>query len=242
DALSSPRAVVISGSACPPELARTVEQRLPAGRVLQLWGMTELQIGALTRPEDGLDVRTTTAGSASPGTELRITSPDGASVPPDTEGELEVHGSSVFRGYLDNPAANAAAFTADGWFRTGDLAVLDAAGHVRITGRLKDLVNRGGVKINPADVEALLNEHPAVLESAIVPMPDPVLGERACCFVTLRDGATFTLDDMRAWLASRNVAKLRWPERVEVVDAMPFTPTRKIMKREIAKRLASDVR
>lgn len=73
-------------------------------------------------------------------------------------------------------------------------------------------------------------------------MPDPVLGERACCFVTLRDGATFTLDDMRAWLASRNVAKLRWPERVEVVDAMPFTPTRKIMKRELAKRLASDVR
>src|SRR5581483_5575973 len=173
DALSSPRAVVISGSACPPELARTVEQRLPAGRVLQLWGMTELQIGALTRPEDGLDVRTTTAGSASPGTELRITSPDGASVPPDTEGELEVHGSSVFRGYLDNPAANAAAFTADGWFRTGDLAVLDAAGHVRITGRLKDLVNRGGVKINPADVEALLNEHPAILESAIAPCPIP---------------------------------------------------------------------
>ena len=95
----------------------------------------------------------------------------------------------MFEGYLDNAEATAAAFTADGWFRTGDLARLDAAGNLEITGRLKDVINRGGVKFNPADVEAIIGAHAAVAQCAIVPMPDPVLGERACCFVVLKPGA-----------------------------------------------------
>src|SRR5262249_60439145 len=111
-------------------------------------------------------------------------------------------------GFFNNPAANEASFTQDGWYRTGDLATIDAAGNVSITGRSKDVINRGGVKFNPRDVEDLLDAHPAILQSAIVPMPDPVLGERACCFVTLRPNVGgLTLDEVTAFLLARHIAK-----------------------------------
>jgi non-ribosomal peptide synthetase component E (peptide arylation enzyme) len=140
----------------------------------------------------------------------------------------------VFTGYLDNAEATSAAFTADGWFRTGDLARLDAQGNLEITGRLKDVINRGGVKFNAADIEATIGAHEAVAQCAIVPMPDPVLGERACCFLVLKPGAkAITLDDLRAWLSARDVAKLKWPERVEIIADMPMTPTRKVKKTEL---------
>jgi cyclohexanecarboxylate-CoA ligase/acyl-CoA synthetase len=146
----------------------------------------------------------------------------------------------VFTGYLDNAEATAAAFTADGWFRTGDLARFDPAGNLDITGRLKDVINRGGVKFNPADVEAAIGGHAAVAQCAIVPSPDPVLGERACCFVVLKPGATgVTLDDLCTWLAAQEIAKARWPERLVLIDDMPLTPTRKIKKAELAARAAA---
>jgi len=159
-------------------------------------------------------------------------------LPADTEGELQVRGLSVFDGYLDNAQATAEAFTGDGWFRTGDLARLDAQGNLSITGRSKEVINRGGVKFNPADVEAVIAAHPAVELCAIVPMPDPVLGERACCFVVARGGAEIDLDAIRAWLARHGIAKTKWPERLEVIEEMPMTPTRKIKKAELAKRVA----
>jgi cyclohexanecarboxylate-CoA ligase/acyl-CoA synthetase len=230
--------IMISGSACPPELALQTERAMPAGKVLQLWGMSELQAGSYTRPQDSLEVRSSSVGRASPGTELRIVETEGIEAgATGAVGELQVRGCSLFAGYLANDEANAAAFTADGWFRTGDLATIDEAGNVRLVGRAKELINRGGVKFNPVDVEAVLDRHPAIVQSAIVPMPDPVLGERACCFVVLKPGATFTLEDARAWLDRQAIGKIRWPERVEVIEAMPLTPTRKIMKGELVKRL-----
>src|SRR5262249_14338208 len=147
-------------------------------------------------------------------------------LPAGSEGELQVRGASVFSGYLDNAEATAAAFTRDGWFRTGDLARLDAAGNLQITGRLKDVINRGGVKFNAADVETIIAAHAAVAQCAIVPMPDPVLGERACCFLVLKPGAgAVSLDDLRTYLSGRDVAKIKWPERVEIIAEMPMTPT-----------------
>jgi cyclohexanecarboxylate-CoA ligase len=237
--LRSLRFVLISGSACPYELARSVQELMPNGEVQQLWGMSELQAGAFTRPGDDPQVRFTTVGRASPGTELRVTL-DNAPALPGTEGELEVRGPSVFDGYLHNTEATAGSFTPDGWFRTGDLARLDAAGNVQLTGRCKDVINRGGVKFNPADIEALIARHPAVASCAIVPSPDAVLGERACCFVVLRAGtASLRLDELQDWLDSHNIAKLKWPERLELIDDMPMTPTRKVMKGELTRRAAS---
>ncbi|WP_018699823.1 class I adenylate-forming enzyme family protein [Amorphus coralli] len=239
DLLNSLKLLQISGTACPPALARTVQERLPNGVVGQLWGMSELQAGAFSRLNDPEEARTEWAGRANPGTELRIMDGD-APCPPGDEGELQVRGPSLFSGYLDNAEASAAAFTADGFFRTGDLAVMNEAGFIRITGRSKDVINRGGVKFNPADVEELLDRHPAIAQCAIVPVPDDTLGERACCVAVLAKGAEPpTLDVLRAYLTEAGVAKTKWPERLEFVDEMPMTPTRKIKKAELA-RMISD--
>jgi cyclohexanecarboxylate-CoA ligase len=237
--LSSIRLVICSGSACPPDLARTVAAKLPNGRFTQLWGMTETQAGLYTRPDDPLEVSATTAGRPSPGTEVRVVGADGTPLAPGHEGEFQVRGSLMFPGYFDNAEANAGAFTDDGWFRTGDLAILEAAGNARITGRSKDVINRGGVKYNPRDIEDLLDAHPAVLQSAIVPVPDPVVGEKACCFIVPRPGSTPALAELCAYLLERGIAKYKLPERLETVTEMPLTPTRKIIKGRLAELLAN---
>ena len=158
-------------------------------------------------------------------------------MPAGEEGELQVRGSLLFPGYYDNAEANAQAFTADGWFRSGDLATQDAAGNVRITGRIKEVINRGGVKYNPRDVEDLLDAHPGVMQSAIVPMPDPVLGEKACCCIVPKGASPPTLEALCAWLTGRGIAKTKLPERLEVITEMPLTPTRKIIKGQLVARL-----
>ena len=240
--LSSLRYVQISGSAVPPELGRAFEPHLKGGKVMQLWGMTELQAGAFTRLDDSEVVRIETTGRPSPGTELRVMRDDGtiASIAANDEiGELQMRGPSLFDGYLNNPEASAAAFTADGWFRTGDLACQDAQGNIRLAGRTKEIINRGGVKFNPLDVENVLSRHAAINEVAIVALPDAVLGERACAFVTLKPAHSFDFEQMQAWLEQHRISKIKWPERLEVIEAMPLTPTRKIMKGELVKRARS---
>lgn len=224
------RFAVISGSPCAPELAAQIDAALPNGEVQQLWGMTELQAGSYTRPGQPPAQRHRTIGPASPGTELRIDGPLGG------EGELQVRGASVFSGYYRNAEADQAAFTADGWFRTGDLALLDAAGCLVITGRLKDVINRGGVKFNPADVEAAIGRLPAVALCAIAPLPDPVLGERACAYVQVKPGKGLTLPEIQTHLDALGIAKNRWPEQLELVESMPLTPTNKVIKAALRPR------
>ena len=117
------------------------------------------------------------------------------------------------------------------------MVTIDENGFIAITGRLKDIINRGGIKINPVDIEALMDAHPAVQISAVVPVPDEALGERACLFVQTVPGRVLTLDTVREYLAANNVVKLRWPERLEIVEAMPMTATRKIIKRKLVELL-----
>ncbi|HUQ73764.1 MAG TPA: class I adenylate-forming enzyme family protein [Burkholderiales bacterium] len=217
---SSLKLAIVSGSMAPPPLVRTFAEKLPGCAVTQLWGMTELQAALYTRPGDGTEAAATSAGRPSPGTQVRVSD----------EGELQVKGPLTFSGYYDNEEANATAFTADGWFRSGDLAERRGE-YYAITGRIKDVINRGGVKFNPADVEALLDAHPKVLQSAIVPMPDPVLGEKACAFVVLKKNEDrLSLEEIVEYLLSRQIAKNKLPERLVVVPEMPLTPTRKIIK------------
>jgi cyclohexanecarboxylate-CoA ligase len=225
---SSMRFACLSGSPVPPEVAAAVEAKLKGrGRTIQLWGMTELQAGSFSRPGDTADVRHGTAGAATPGTELRV-----------VEERLQVRGLSLFKEYLKNPAATREAFTADGWFETGDTAEISAAGHLRFTGRVKEIINRGGVKYSPLDVEALIDRMPGVARSAIVPYPDAVLGERACVFVqAAADAPRPTLEAIMRELDRAGVAKFKWPERLEMIDAMPLTPTQKVMRGRLRERL-----
>jgi acyl-CoA synthetase (AMP-forming)/AMP-acid ligase II len=217
---SSLKLAIVSGSSAPAELIRFFKQKLHDCAVTQLWGMTELQAGLYTRPSDPLEVSAATSGRPSPGTEVRLSA----------ENEIQVRGVPLFAGYLDNEQANREAFTADGWFRSGDLGQMDRAGNVAITGRTKDVINRGGVKFNPAEVEVLLDSHPKILQSAIVPMPDPILGEKACLFVTLRSPGEISLQEVAEYLLEKNIAKNKLPEQLVVVAEMPLTPTRKIIK------------
>jgi non-ribosomal peptide synthetase component E (peptide arylation enzyme) len=168
---------------------------------------------------------------------VRVTDADNKSLTAGEIGELQVRGCSVFSGYAANAAATAESFTADGWFRTGDLAEMDLGGNIRLRGRTKDIINRGGVKFNPAEVEPIIASHPAVAQATIAPLPDLVLGERAACFVMLHAGKTLSFDELKQFLAARQVAKFMWPEQLEIVTEMPMTPTRKVIKSELVRQL-----
>jgi cyclohexanecarboxylate-CoA ligase/acyl-CoA synthetase len=238
--LSSLRFACLGGSLLPAAVAAGFEAMMGGGKVTQLFGMTETMMTAASPPGAPISQRHGAIGPALPGYELRVVGADGTPLPASTEGELEVRGAWAAPGYVANAAATAAAFRDEGWFATGDLAVLDPSGVLRIAGRSKDIVNRGGIKINPSDIEALLAEHPALAQAAIVPVPDPVLGERICLVAALRPGASApTLEEIARFLGDRRVAKLRWPERVVYLPELPMTPTRKIVKRALIERLAA---
>ncbi len=234
--LSAMRVAVLSGTTVPTTLSAEFERRLVNGRVLQAWGMTELQFGACSRPTDSTDIRFGTIGRATPGTELRVVGSDGKTVAPGEVGELQVRGCSLFSGYVGNEEATRSSFSADQWFQTGDLARMDALGNVELNGRTKELINRGGVKFNPIDMEIAISTHPAVAQVSIAPIPDPTLGERASCFVVLKSGASLGFEELKAFLAERKFAKFTWPEHFAVVKEMPMTPTRKVMKAELVRQ------
>ncbi|MGH7003790.1 MAG: class I adenylate-forming enzyme family protein [Alphaproteobacteria bacterium] len=230
EALTSVRYFVVSGATAPGTLYRDLKARMRDGAVAQVWGMTELQCGIFHRPGETIERVAMTCGRPAPGFETRVVGLDERALDAGADGELQVRGVSVIEGYFENPEVTAAAFTPDGWFRTGDTAMIDAEGYVAITGRLKDIINRGGIKINPLDVEEAIARHPSVAQCAIAPVPDPVLGERACAYVVLKPNCRLALTEITEWLARHEFAKIKWPERLEIIAEMPLTPTRKVIK------------
>jgi cyclohexanecarboxylate-CoA ligase len=237
--LRSLRVFALSGTVCPPALARRLRATVGCAPIL-LWGMTETGNGLYTRPDDPPDVAEHTVGRASDGCEFAILDETGRPLGRDQEGELAIRGPFVFGGYVNNAEATAESFTPDGWFLTGDLGSMDAAGNVRLHGRRKEQINRGGVKFHPADVEEILLRHPAVQLAALVAMPDERLGERNCCFVLPRAGALPpTLAELTALLDEASVAKFKWPERLEIVDSLPLTPTGKVQRAVLRDRLTA---
>lgn len=228
--MSSVRDVVLGGAICPPQVAAGFEAYLPHGRVGALFGMTEVLLVTQTPLDAPPSIRHSSVGRPIPGVEARIIAKTGKPVEEDEEGELQLSGFTIMAAYMKNEEANSAAFTQDGWFRTGDLAIWGPDGNIIITGRVKDMINRGGIKINPSDIENAIMEHDAVVLAAVVPMPDDVLGERICAVVTLVPEASLELDELCAFLGQKNVSKMRWPERLVVIPEMPMTPTRKIIK------------
>lgn len=228
--LASLRLFLLSGSVCPPALVRGLRETVGC-TPLMLWGMTETAGGIYTRPDDPEHVVEETVGRVTPGCAIAVLDETGRALPPGDEGELAIRSPFAFEGYVNNPAATAESFTADGWFRTGDIASIDAAGNVRILGRRKEQINRGGVKFHPADVEDVLLRHPAVQTVALIGMPDPRLGERNCCFVVARPGRPApTLAEFTTLLDEAGVAKFKWPERLVVRDTLPLTPTGKVQR------------
>jgi acyl-CoA synthetase (AMP-forming)/AMP-acid ligase II len=226
---SSLRVVITGGASCPVETLRAFQRRM-AGHLIELYGMLETGYHAYTRLTDDAEKVNGTIGRCVEGMGLRLIDGEGRDVPRGEQGEIAADGPSVHLGYYNNAAANAEAFTADGWFRTGDLGVVaDDAGNVRIVGRSKEIINRGGKKFFPREVEEILYTHPKVLHAAMVGVADPRLGERNCLCVVPKTGATVTLDEFTDFLRDQ-VATYKLPERLEILDELPFTPTGKIQR------------
>ncbi len=227
--VSSLRLFVSAGAPIPRKLVQDARERLRCA-ISAGWGMTENGMVTGNGLKDPDEKVFGTDGCPLPGMELRVANAEGRVLPPGAEGDLLVRGRSQFVGYFKRPEFTREAHTPDGWFKTGDLAKLDEAGYVSITGRSKDIVIRGGENIPVVEVENLLFTHPKVANVAIVAMPDPRLGERACAFVILKPGQTLTLAELVAYLDSKSVARQKFPERLEVVAEFPMTPSGKIQK------------
>jgi acyl-CoA synthetase (AMP-forming)/AMP-acid ligase II len=161
-------------------------------------------------------------------------------VEPHRAGEMQIRGPVVFDGYFAAPEITARSFTEDGWFRTGDLFEIDASGrYYQFVGRLKQLINRGGVKISPDEIDAVLAEHPDVAEGAVVGYPDEILGERICAVVAPKAGRTVTVEALQSHFNSRDLAKFKWPERVRIVERLPRNPVGKVIRGEVARIAAA---
>ncbi len=231
------RVFVATGAPVPRVLARRARQVL-ACEVIGGWGSTESGLVAAGSPGDPPDRLWQTDGRVLDGMAMRVVDEDGRALPPGTQGRYQVWTPGMFVGYLGHPEWYRGAFPEPGWFDTGDLAVLDADGYMRISGRIKDVINRGGEKIPVAEIEECLYAHPAIAEVAVVGTPDPRLGERACAVVVLRAGAQLTLGDVQAHLESARMAKQYWPERLELRTQLPRTPSGKIQKFVLRQEMA----
>lgn len=242
---SSLEVFISAGAPIPRPLVADARTRLGCA-ISPGWGMSENGLVTCVAPGDAEEKVLGTDGSPARGMELAIVDADDRLLPPDVEGELLVRGASQFLGYYQRADFTRDSHTADGWFRTGDRGRLDRDGYLSITGRTKDLIIRGGENIPVAEVESVLFTHPKVNGVAVVGMPDARLGERACAFVIPKAGAALTLAELVAWLDAHQLARQKFPERLELVDEFPLTPSGKIQKyrlrQSIAERLAREQR
>ncbi len=238
------RIFIATGAAIPRQLAQEANSALGC-RVVGAWGSTESCLVTVGRPDDPVEKLVGTDGRVIDGMSIRIVDDEGRELPPGEEGNYQVKTPAMFITYLHHPEWYDAAMTDDGYFITGDLATIDADGYLKITGRKKDVVNRGGEKIPVVEIEDLLYQHPAILDVAVVAMPDERLGERACAYIVLNKGhAVPDLAQLTDFLGERKMAKIYWPERVEVIEEMPRTPSGKIQKyvlrNDITAKLAAE--
>jgi 2,3-dihydroxybenzoate-AMP ligase len=237
--LRSLRALYVGGAKTPPDIIRAVHKRM--GNIyICAFGMSE-GTGCTTRLDDNLDVILNSVGKpCCPHDDYRIVDDEGREVPVNTEGELIVKGPSIFFGYLNNPEENARAFTKEGYFITGDRAVIDENGYFRITGRSKDIIIRGGENISPADIEVMIREHPKVEDIAVIGIPDEEFGERVCAYIKTKGDTTISLSDITGFLSEQGASVLQLPERVEIIDNIPLTnigkPDKKALKEDYLRR------
>ena len=230
--LSSLRTGIMAGSPCPAEVMRQVIDRMHMAEVSICYGMTETApVSTQTRTDDTFERRVGTVGRVGPHLEIKIVDPaTGDIVPRGETGEFCTRGYSVMIGYWNQPDKTAEVLDADGWMHTGDLAVMDEHGYVQITGRIKDMVIRGGENIYPREIEEFLYTHPDILDAQVIGVPDEKYGEELMAWIQLREGAeAFTVDDLKAF-ADGKIARHKIPKYVHLVDEFPMTVTGKVRK------------
>jgi fatty-acyl-CoA synthase len=231
--LSSLRTGIMAGSPCPIEVMRSVVDKMNIREITIAYGLTEASpVITQTGTTDSLEHRVSTVGTVLPGLEVRIVNPGTITLVDEGEGgagELMVRGHGVMRGYYNKPAETALAITADGWLHTGDVAQRTPDGYYRITGRIKDMIIRGGENIYPREIEEFLYTHPAIADVQVVGLPDPRFVEEVCAWIRLKPGAGATEEEIRSFCRGR-IAHYKVPRYVAFVDEFPTTVTGKVQK------------
>ena len=234
--LSTLRLWTCAGAPIPAAVVERASATLPNMKVLSLYGRSENLVTTTCSVDDDVSRALTSDGVAMPGAEVKIVDHNGNEVPRGAEGDIAYRGPAHMIEYLANPEETAALFTADGFSKSGDLGVMTDDGYVRVTGRTKDIVIRGGMNISVREIEDNLVDHPDLVASSCVGMPDERLGERVCCYVVAAPGhATPTVEDLREFLLSHGMPIQKTPERVVAVDSLPMTATGKVLKHELRK-------
>ena len=230
--LSSLKKMHSAGGASHPGLVRDVTEKL-AMKFYNGYGGTE-GMTTITRTTDDLEVICGTVGRPTcPYDTYKVIDQDGKALPPGEQGELVLKGPGVFTGYYNNPEENKAVFTKDGFFKTGDVAKINEKGYITITGRIKEMINRGGESISATEIERLITLHPEVAAVAVIPMPDPLMGERVCAYIQPKTGARLTFEGIISFLKGQKASVLQLPERIEFIDEMPYTGAQKTDKRKL---------
>ena len=239
--LSTLRTGIMAGSPCPIAVMRRVIAEMHMPEVTICYGMTETSpVSFQTRPDDPLELRVGTVGRVHPHVQVKIIDADGRITPRGTAGELLTRGYSVMRGYWDDPERTRDAIDAGGWMHTGDLAVIDERGYCNIVGRVKDMIIRGGENVYPREIEEFLYEHPAVLDVAVVGVPDAKYGEAVCACIRLRGDATATEGDIIEFCRGQ-IAHYKVPRYVRFVDSFPLTISGKVQKYLIREQLRAEL-
>src|SRR5207249_1012759 len=237
--LSSVRVINTGGQKLQPEVKRRSESVFPNARVQEVFGMAEGLL-MFVRLDDSEEVRFETAGRpVCEDDEILIVDEDRDPVPDGEVGELLVRGPYTLRGYYNVPEYNARTFTPDGFYCSGDLMRRHPSGNYIVEGREKDMINRGGEKISAEEIENLILAHPSVFNTAVVAMPDAVLGERTCAYVILKPGASLALQELIRFLEHQQIAKFKLPERLEVVTSFPLTSIGKVSKKDLREDIAT---
>jgi acyl-coenzyme A synthetase/AMP-(fatty) acid ligase len=234
--LSTLRLWTCAGAPIPAAVVKQANATLPDLRVLSLYGRSENLVTTTCSVTDEVSRALTSDGRAVPGSEVNIVDDNGNEVPRGTEGDIAYRGPAHMIEYLANPEETAALFTKEGFSRSGDLGKMTDDGYVRVTGRTKDIVIRGGMNISVREIEEHLAHHPALQAYSVVGMPDEKLGEKVCCYLVSKPGhETPTVKDLRAFLLAEGMPIQKTPERVVAVDSLPMTATGKILKHELRK-------
>jgi fatty-acyl-CoA synthase len=244
--LSSLRTGIMAGSNCPIEVMKAVMEKMGAKEITIAYGQTESSpVITQTRTDDPIELRVETVGRALPNVEVKIVEPGtNKEVPRGVQGELCTRGYHVMKGYYNNPDATREAIDEDGWLHTGDLAVMDENGYCRITGRLKDMIIRGGENIYPREIEEFLYKHPKILDVQVVGVPDEKYGEEVMAWIILKEGETATAEEIREFCKGK-ISRHKIPRYIEFTTSYPMTASGKIQKfklREQAKEVLEQLK
>ena len=242
--LSALRFFLCGGTTIPKKVARECQQR--GIKLLSVYGSTESSPHAVVNLDDPLSRFMHTDGYAAAGVEIKVVDDARKTLPPGCEGEEASRGPNVFMGYFDEPELTARAMDEEGWYYSGDLCRMDEAGYIKITGRKKDIIVRGGENISSREVEDILLQHPKIHDACVVAMPDERLGERSCAYVVLKaPHHSLSLEEVVAFFSRKRVAKYKYPEHIVVIEKLPRTTSGKIQKfllrKDIMRRLTQDV-